>query len=264
APPREEDAQPVTSVNGVSIPSSLYERRLALALAYRVAAQGAGARGEMRQQVLQQLIEEELVRQLAQTRGVSLPDQVIDAQVEALRAHYPDGLETWLADSGLELADLRAQIEGQLLRDALCTQVTQDLSRKAEQVQVTHILVSQASLAEEIVSRLKGGESFAALAEQYSEDPTTGAQGGDPGFLPRGIMPPAFDEAAFALPVGGTSDVVRSSTGYHVIRVLAHEDQRPVDDALWPAYRQQACHTWLEEQLDQAQISVFLEDVEGP
>lgn len=97
-----------------------------------------------------------------------------------------------------------------------------------EQVRARHILLrvdddrSEAEAARqmaEIERRLAAGESFAALAEELSEDPGSAAQGGDLGFFGRGAMVPEFEEAAFATPVGERTEPVRSSFGYHLIEV---------------------------------------------
>jgi parvulin-like peptidyl-prolyl isomerase len=78
--------------------------------------------------------------------------------------------------------------------------------------------------AAEIAARAKGGEDFAALARQYSQDGTR-EQGGDLGFFGRGRMVAPFEEAAFALRPGEVSDVVESPFGYHVIRVEERRQQ---------------------------------------
>jgi peptidyl-prolyl cis-trans isomerase D len=77
--------------------------------------------------------------------------------------------------------------------------------------------------AREVLKRAKAGEDFAALARKYSED-SSSANGGDLGCFPRGQMVKEFEDAAFALPVGGVSDLVRSSFGFHIIKM---KDIRP-------------------------------------
>jgi peptidyl-prolyl cis-trans isomerase D len=77
--------------------------------------------------------------------------------------------------------------------------------------------------AEQALERVRKGEDFAAVAGELSEDPGSKGQGGDLGFFPRGQMVPAFEEVAFALEPGQTSEVVRTDFGFHVIRVEAHE-----------------------------------------
>jgi peptidyl-prolyl cis-trans isomerase D len=76
--------------------------------------------------------------------------------------------------------------------------------------------------AQGLLARVKGGEDFATLAKQSSDDKVTAAKGGDLGFLSRGRMSPGFDEAAFALEPGATSDLVETPLGFDVIRVEEH------------------------------------------
>ena len=69
-----------------------------------------------------------------------------------------------------------------------------------------------------VLKRVKAGEDFAALAKKYSEDSSAGG-GGDLNFFGRGQMVKEFEEAAFSLPVGATSDLVRTTYGFHIIKV---------------------------------------------
>jgi len=73
--------------------------------------------------------------------------------------------------------------------------------------------------ARAVLERVRGGEEFAVVAQETSEDPGSKANGGDLGFFRRGQMVKDFDEAAFSLEPGTLSDPVRSEYGFHVIRV---------------------------------------------
>ncbi len=77
--------------------------------------------------------------------------------------------------------------------------------------------------ARSVLKRARAGEDFAALARTYSEDGTA-KDGGDLNFFGRGQMVKEFEEAAFSLPVGGVSDLVRTPYGFHIIKVT---DSRP-------------------------------------
>ncbi|HXF48595.1 MAG TPA: peptidylprolyl isomerase [Verrucomicrobiae bacterium] len=68
--------------------------------------------------------------------------------------------------------------------------------------------------------------AFAALARQYSEDPTAGKNGGDLGWFVRGQMVPAFDSAVFALKPGELSQPVRTDFGWHVIKLWGKRKQK--------------------------------------
>ena len=75
-------------------------------------------------------------------------------------------------------------------------------------------------LALDLRSRLEAGEEeFAALAEQYSDDPGSAAQGGDLGFAVQGTFVPPFERALFALEIGELSEPVVSQFGVHLIRL---------------------------------------------
>ncbi|MBI3794747.1 MAG: SurA N-terminal domain-containing protein [Nitrospinae bacterium] len=108
--------------------------------------------------------------------------------------------------------------------------------RTDEEVRARHILIlsdEKATPKDEaaakqkalsILERLKNGADFAELAKKYSGDPGNAKNGGDLGFFPQGRMVPAFEKVAFELPVGKISELVKTSYGFHIIKV---EDKRP-------------------------------------
>ena len=72
--------------------------------------------------------------------------------------------------------------------------------------------------ADDLLKQIKAGGDFAALAKANSEDPGSGAQGGELGFARRGTMVPEFDTAIFTQKIGDTT-IVKSQFGYHIIQV---------------------------------------------
>src|SRR5713226_6209716 len=108
--------------------------------------------------------------------------------------------------------------------------------RVPEQVKVSHILIKTPlpapgakedekaiadarTKAEGVLKELKAGGDFGKLAEKYSDDPGSAKSGGDLGWIGRGRTVPEFEKAAFSLGKGQTSDLVKSSYGFHIIRV---------------------------------------------
>jgi peptidyl-prolyl cis-trans isomerase D len=113
--------------------------------------------------------------------------------------------------------------------------------RVPEQVNVRHILIKSPlpgpdgkvdpkamdaarAKAQDVLKQLKAGGNFADLAKRYSDDPGSAKNGGSLGFIGKGRTVPEFEKAAFSLPKGGTSDLVQSSYGFHIIHVDDKQD----------------------------------------
>ncbi len=111
-----------------------------------------------------------------------------------------------------------------------------DEYRVSEQVKVSHILIKTPlpapgakedekavtetrAKAEGVLKEVKAGGDFAKLAEKYSDDPGSAKHGGELGWIGRGRTVPEFEKAAFSLGKGQTSDLVKSSYGFHIIHV---------------------------------------------
>jgi peptidyl-prolyl cis-trans isomerase D len=112
----------------------------------------------------------------------------------------------------------------------------QEAFRTPERVKARHILLKtqgkpaseEAAIkakGENLLKQIRSGADFAKLAKENSEDPGSGANGGDLGdWISHGQMVPEFDKAIFSLKVGQTSDLVKTMYGYHIVQVLAHQD----------------------------------------
>ena len=110
-----------------------------------------------------------------------------------------------------------AEISDEAIQSAYDTFVADSASR--EQVTAAHILVETEDTARAIIEQLNDGADFAELAREKSTGPS-GPNGGSLGAFGRGQMVPAFEAAAFSMPVGSYSaDPVQTQFGWHVIQV---------------------------------------------
>jgi peptidyl-prolyl cis-trans isomerase D len=118
-----------------------------------------------------------------------------------------------------------------------------DNYRTPERVKVRHILLMTQgksdsekkpilAKAQGFLKQVKAGGNFAEIAKKNSEDPGSGAQGGDLGFIVRGQTVPEFEKFAFSAKVNDISDVVTTQYGYHIIQVTEKEPARvkPFDE----------------------------------
>jgi len=131
--------------------------------------------------------------------------------------------------------------------------------QQPEQIRASHILLKtegkdEAAVrktAEGILAQVKAGADFAELAKKVSEDEGSKAQGGDVNFFSRGRMVPEFEEAAFKMNVGDTSDLVKSQFGFHIIRLT---DKKPGATRSLDEVRQQITDL-LQQQIADQQIT---------
>ena len=79
--------------------------------------------------------------------------------------------------------------------------------------------------AEDVLKKAKSGANFGDLAKQYSED-TSKDKGGDLDWIVRGQTVPEFEQAAFTLPIGSVSDLVKTQYGFHIVKVLDRQAAR--------------------------------------
>lgn len=116
--------------------------------------------------------------------------------------------------------------------DELQALYQKEIANLAEQRRAAHILIevndkvsdeqAKAKIAE-IQQRLAKGESFEALAKEFSQDPGSAANGGDLGFAGPGVYDPVFETAVYGLKQDQVSEPVRTSFGYHLIKLLGVE-----------------------------------------
>lgn len=100
-----------------------------------------------------------------------------------------------------------------------------------EAVHASHVLIAAGdkrddaaalARAEEVLAKARAGADFAALAKEYSDDPSAANNSGDMGFFQRGQMVKPFEDAAFALTTPGEfAGPVKTQFGYHIIRFEA-------------------------------------------
>lgn len=88
----------------------------------------------------------------------------------------------------------------------------------------SHILADSEIMAQKVLSDLRKGTDFAVVCKEYSLDIPTKDRGGDTGYFTKGSFLPEFEEACDGLKAGEMSGVVRTSLGYHVIKVIDRKE----------------------------------------
>jgi foldase protein PrsA len=226
--------------------------------------QAQGLLPELQQSVLDRLINQELLRQLAETEGLTPTEDEVQAEVEAAKAEIQEqgpfaDFDEFLESSGLTEADIETLIRGGVMQEKMLD--AHGGPKEMEQVHARHILVETEEEGDVVWAKLEEGEDFVDLAAEYSVDTGSKEDGGDLGWFPRGVMVAEFDEVAFGLEIGETSELVKTQFGYHVIEVLERE-VRELEPQFLQAFQQRAFGEWFAEQQELAEIERFVSFVE--
>ena len=141
---------------------------------------------------------------------------------------------------------MKRAAESAWMRDKIFAAVTST----SEQVHVQQILLYNQDTAQSFLTQLNGGADFDELAFKANQ-----LTRGDLGWVPRGyLLEPKIEEAAFGLEVGQHSDVITTDVGFHIVRILARDPQRPLSPDAYLALQELALKNWIEEQRQQANI----------
>nr|MBC7245371.1 peptidylprolyl isomerase [Chloroflexota bacterium] len=168
--------------------------------------------------------------------------------LEEFQTNYNQYVIAVRKNAGMSEAAFRRLFESSIYRRKLEEALAAEVPTTAEQVHARHILVETEEEAQKVKERLQAGEDFAALAKELSKDTGSASEGGDLGWFPRGVMVTAFEEAAFALQPGEISDIVQTSFGYHIINLIERDPNRPLDEDFLAQKKASALDDWLEQQ----------------
>ncbi|MCL7454470.1 MAG: peptidylprolyl isomerase [Anaerolineae bacterium] len=255
----------LATVNGEEITWADYEpelRRSLYDVTYQYGvdwnqAENIALLGTVQDQVLQTVMDRTLLRQLAAKEGIEISQAEVEARVEEEKANIMASGQFGSWEDFEEQAGIGDEYFARLLEDAEIIERWGEAygpDREVEQVHARHILVADQETGQEVLDQLEAGEDWAALAEEYSQDSSNSADAGELGWFPRGMMVPEFEEVAFSLDVGGTSELVQTDFGFHIIQVL-EKDTRELDEETYQLLEQEAFSQWLLEQKAAAEMT---------
>ncbi len=218
---------------------------------------------------LEQLVTREVLFQEALAQKISADSAVVDREYDKAHAAHKDESEwkQFLTKQGLDPQSFKTELRTRLTVNALLQKVAAEvpanvsdedakkyydanpaLFQAGPRVRASHFLLlvpptsdakAKAAIrtkAEAALKRVRGGEEFAVVAGQVSEDSGSAVRGGELGIFGKGEMVPPFEEAAFALAPGAVSDIVETQFGFHVIKV--HE-KVPAETASFDRVKEQ-------------------------
>jgi parvulin-like peptidyl-prolyl isomerase len=209
---------------------------------------------------LDNLIDQVLIEQEATAQKITVSDEEVEREYqENLKiAGSRERLLQQLNADRLTEAEYRAELRTTLLTSKMRDRVVAGLPTKVEQVHARHILVATEAQANDVLTRLRGGTDFAALAKQFSLDTSTRDSAGDLGWFARGdLLEPSVEEASFALEINQISAPIKSNLGYHIVQLLERVKDRPLSPEAQVRQAARAFETWLQGLRQKAKIEKF-------
>jgi parvulin-like peptidyl-prolyl isomerase len=239
-------------------------------------------------QVLENMIEVKLLEQEAKKLGIHVTEKDVDAAIDGVKAKFnltDEQLAEVLKKQNLTPQAFREQWRRQLLANKLIgaqlqgqIAVTEDEIKKyyeenrgklesSSEIRIAHILIPVASpddeeqaqkLAQEVAKLATSGKDFGELAKKYSKDASSAGNGGDLGYFKKGELAEVVEKAIEEAPVGEIVGPIRSSDGYHIIKVI---DKKRSETASLDKSKEDEIRETLYQQKVENAIKAWLEDV---
>jgi peptidyl-prolyl cis-trans isomerase SurA len=231
--------------------------------AMEMQARGMTSEGDMKCEILEQLLEQKLLLAEAELdTTIIITDKQINQNMDRRLQYFIENIgsekevEAYFNKSITQLkSDMGEAIKEQLKTEQMQGKITEKVSSTPSEVRnyfrqlpkdqipevgsqleyaqitILPVITEKEDLEvkaklREFKRRVEGGESFSALAIMYSEDPGSARNGGEMDYVGRAMLDPAFATEAFNLKVNQVSKVVKSEFGYHIIQLIDRKGER--------------------------------------
>lgn len=288
----------VAKVNGAGIQMSALDAQIEqLKTSYPNMFSGADGEGrliDMKERLLENLINQKLIEQAAKDKGIRVSDADVQKQIDTLKARFSDEtqFEAALKSSGMTVDSLKEQLKQQLINSKLMDTLgaTQQVSAaeikayydknksqfmQKAQKKASHVLfkTTDKATAQKVLKQIQNGElTMAAAAKKYSIDKETASKGGDLGWSDGSGYVPEFQAAFAKLKKGQISALVQSPYGYHIIQItdVRPAKQQPLSEVttqitqiIQSQRKAEAYQQFLDGLRKQANIQILVQELKG-
>ncbi len=195
------------------------------------------------QEVLDGMITEKIMQLRAKKLDISVSDAELENKIKEIRKDYGDDFASLFSQANINYEEWKEEFRKEILLQKL---VEFDVNSKIKisdedienyfkkhrghyksdsRVRVSQIVVRDMATAQSALRRVKEGEDFAKVAADVSISPEA-SRGGDLGFVTRLVMPEPLDNTIFQMPVDEISDIVQSSYGFHIFKIMEIQNAR--------------------------------------
>jgi foldase protein PrsA len=286
----------IASVGSATVTQEQFDQIWAQAKAQYASQQGAppfpkegtAQYDQLKASIVNYLVQNAVIKQQAADMKITVTQKQLDERVKQITTQVggQKKLDELLKKQGVTAAELRTQLESQMLQDAVRTKVGENAKVTEEQIKAyyndpknkaqfvvadsvdaRHVLVNSKAVAlkvEKLLAADNSDANWVKVAKQYSIDPGSKAKGGSLGNFPKGRMVPEFEKVAFSIKPGVVSAPVKSQFGWHVIEVTKKtpgstktfaEAKAMIEQSLKFQLQAKAWETWLADAQKSAGIT---------
>ncbi|EKD49465.1 MAG: hypothetical protein ACD_63C00135G0001 [uncultured bacterium] len=209
---------------------------------------------EVEMRVKEKLKQEKLIENLLKEQEIVISDEDIEKEYQAYISQEVIGGE----ENALKMFDQQFGwgTKEELMKFAIKPYLARTKLEEKLKENDEYKSVAKKKVEKVLAEVREKPDSFAEFARKYSDDPQSAQTGGELGFFGKGMMLPAFEEAAFALKKDEISNLVETEFGYHIIKMNDRDDKNEqvnVSHILFAFFE-----SWLKEEEGQAKISIWL------
>ncbi|MEW8973591.1 MAG: SurA N-terminal domain-containing protein [Tissierellaceae bacterium] len=221
---------------------NLYERKFGEGALSEVGSDGKMLETLFKEDTLNVLIVERLIMQDAAKKGIEVSKEEVQERLDNISDSLDgkDKLDESLKSNDIPMDYFEDYTEKEILMEKYKKDFMDNINISMEDAEkyfnenkdelvvlrARYILVNNEEDGKEILRRLDAGEDFAELATKKSLHSSSAIKGGDLGYFAKGTFAsiPDFEDAVFSLKVGETSDLIKTETGYHIVRIEDRKD----------------------------------------
>lgn len=284
--------EPMAIVNGVPIRTDDVEARVQYQLIQ--SQQSAEQAPFIRQQVLQQMVVEELIRQEAEERGISVTPAEVDEAVqryfnfspeaaaddteipltgpltetevttpttmteEEFQTLYETYAEQVLRPAGLDIEDFREILRTSLLYEQVRAQIVSDIPPIADQVEMRYFAFPEEEQAVETLQLLEEGEEWTAIAEEYEADEESAVYVRELDWRTKGFVEDQFGseiaEVVFNAPLEIYPEPVVGLGGRYYVIEVTGHEERELSDEMVRSEQDRVFYDWVSEQMEDVEF----------
>ena len=215
-------------------------------------------------QMADQIVEEYIMRRFGSEKDAAATEDEINTEIATRMGlsgkddpNFQTRFQEELARTGINETLYRDMAAATVIRKKVLDKFTAEVSASDESIRFRQILVRDQAAADDLREQIEAGGDFAALAQESSLDPVTKSNGGEVGWVPRGVLDEKIEEQLFGQEVNIIT-TYSTGSGAYVLQVEEKSPDRPLDENQKSVLAQKTLADWTTEKADGLTVEEFV------